>query len=361
MSDAKALKSWLDNKDDREPPVCLSSLRGRNDGRRVIVIINPTSGSRSGMDVLRQMVLPILQYGGIDNITVMETSSRFSVPKQITEINLDGLDDILVVGGDGTLCGVFLGLGEHEREDALTFPVGLVPCGSHNHMFKVMSGFPSVHSKVRELDVLEALLRFVKGDTTKVSVPLVQANNNKKPTPFLCGLSFALLAAAFKTSEGLRWTGFRKRRYYAAILYQISRMKDYRYVVRYLPVTSSEEPPREQPKTFSDEWVTETGPYKWFGFSPNSFGVPRQDAINENWGYLMIIENTRSPLTIIQTILKPSLKDWENKKYARLEKVKALMIQPLGSDKDWNMDGEKMPDFEKLYVTFARKKATFIG
>jgi len=75
----------------------------------------------------------------------------------------------------------------------------------------------------------------------------------------------------------------------------------------------------------------------------------------------MIIENTRSPLTIIQTILKPSLKDWENKKYARLEKVKALMIQPLGSDKDWNMDGEKMPDFEKLYVTFARKKATFIG
>ncbi|GAB5367177.1 hypothetical protein AAMO2058_001207100 [Amorphochlora amoebiformis] len=358
------IQKWIRNQNAVEVPDCLTSLRERNKGRRICIIVNPTSGARKGLDILNSKVLPILNEGGIFKIKTLITTSRYSVPKQVQEMDLDSVDDLLVIGGDGTLSGVFIGLGEHTHKDAMSFPVGLIPCGSHNHMFKVMSGFKNVHSKITEKHLISSLLRLVEGKTERLPIPLVQSSGDKHK-PFMCGLSFALLAAAFNTSEGLRWTGLRKARYYAAILWQIMKMKQYRYKVRYLPHTSREEPPKSLPTDFSSEWKTEEGPYQWFGFSPLSFGVDRENAINSKWGYMMIIEKAKSPLAIIRTILRPKLSDWETQENARLERVKAFAIEPIGeTQKDWNMDGEKMKDFKQLYVHFADtepNQATFVG
>eukprot|EP00466_Bigelowiella_natans_P003792 jgi/Bigna1/131337/aug1.14_g6045 len=357
----RSIQKWLKMRQDPLlMPTALSSMEDANEDRRLVIIVNPTSGGKTGLKVLHDIVLPVLNAGGIHKITVVETLSRFSVPQQVADLNLDEIDDIIVIGGDGTLCGVVLGLSKHQAEKALSVPVGLIPCGSHNHMFKVMSGFKNVHGRVRQRDVLLSLYRVCRHETTNLTIPLVQADGRDE-SPFMCGLSFALLAAAFKTSEKLRWTGLRKTRYYASILYHIFRMRKYSYDVRYLPATSEEVPPSMAPDTFSEEWVAETGPYQWLGFSPLSFGVPREEALNDGWGYLMTIENARSPFGIIKTVLNPSLKMWETEKNARLVNVKALSIRPLGDDREWNMDGEKMDNFDQVYVRFAPQPAKYLG
>eukprot|EP00471_Norrisiella_sphaerica_P009179 CAMPEP_0184495002 /NCGR_PEP_ID=MMETSP0113_2-20130426/30128_1 /TAXON_ID=91329 /ORGANISM="Norrisiella sphaerica, Strain BC52" /LENGTH=496 /DNA_ID=CAMNT_0026880997 /DNA_START=97 /DNA_END=1587 /DNA_ORIENTATION=+ len=355
------VRKWIKTQDLSKVPEGLSELKERNADRRTVIFVNPTSGGRRGVKVLHETVLPLLHASGIEDIRVIETLSRFSVPEQVKALDLKSLDDILVIGGDGTLCGVVQGLGEHKDEDALSTPVGLVPCGSHNHMFKVMSGFKSVHSRIRETDVLHSLLRVCSRDSLNLTVPLVRANHDKKRSPFMCALSFALLADAFNTSEKLRWTGLRKMRYYFSILYQIFRMRQYRYNVRYIPADSTVEVPMDPPESFSEDWVHETGPYQWLGFSPLSYGVPREEAVNDGWGYLMIIEGAKSPLGVIKTVLNARLPSWEKEGNSRLVKVKALAIEPLGDDKEWNMDGEKMGKFEQVYVNFGSKQARYIG
>lgn len=92
----------------------------------------------------------------------------------------------------------------------------------------------------------------------------------------------------------------------------------------------------------------------------------------------MIIENASTPFGIIRTVLKPRhclsshalsklsgllrLSQWNHQKNARLEKVKAVSIEPLGQDKEWNMDGEKENNFEQIYVRFNQDEvATYVG
>jgi len=87
----------------------------------------------------------------------------------------------------------------------------------------------------------------------------------------------------------------------------------------------------------------------------------RAEALNDGWGYLMAIENAKTPFGIIKTVLNPSLKMWEDERNARLVNVKALSIRPLGDDREWNMDGEKMENFDQVYVRFAPQPAQYLG
>ncbi len=94
-------------------------------GRRLLLIVNPSSGTRQGSKNLCQIV-EILQSGGYI-CTVMLTDRRMAADEYAYEYGKE-FDLVVCVGGDGTFNETVNGL----LRAGLTRPLGYIPTGSTN-------------------------------------------------------------------------------------------------------------------------------------------------------------------------------------------------------------------------------------
>lgn len=96
--------------------------------KRMAVIVNPRGGRRQGLQVLNQ-IRPELESAGA-SLDIYQTEHSGHATAIAGSLELDRLDALAVIGGDGTFHEVTHGL--LQRTPTVAVPIGIIPAGSGN-------------------------------------------------------------------------------------------------------------------------------------------------------------------------------------------------------------------------------------
>ncbi|MBT8221292.1 MAG: diacylglycerol kinase family lipid kinase [Bacteroidia bacterium] len=132
---------------------------------KYLLITNPASGKRKGVDILRQ-VQPILRSVDIELESIMTSHTRHA-EDIIREVDLTKFKAICVVGGDGTYHEVINGL--LTRKDGIELPLGFIPAGTGNSLLKSLA-----------LDTVEAATKnILKGNIQTCDIAEIDTQTGK--------------------------------------------------------------------------------------------------------------------------------------------------------------------------------------
>ncbi|KNE95122.1 hypothetical protein PSTG_11599 [Puccinia striiformis f. sp. tritici PST-78] len=109
-------------------------FRGVPRSRRVLIIINPTSGSQKSLKTWSSIVEPILKASTADYQVIFTTHSGHA-GELAEKLDLDSLDVVSCVSGDGLVHEVLNGLGRRKSDfmEAMNkIALTSIPCGSGN-------------------------------------------------------------------------------------------------------------------------------------------------------------------------------------------------------------------------------------
>uniref|UniRef100_A0AAG5D3A0 sphingosine kinase n=1 Tax=Anopheles atroparvus TaxID=41427 RepID=A0AAG5D3A0_ANOAO len=203
--------------------------------RKMLVILNPKSGSGKAREAFQQRVAPILAEAEIPydlHITKKCNWAREFV--RVRDVYL--WRGILVVGGDGIFFEVLNGL--FEREDWQTaideLPIGIIPCGSGNGLAKTVSFLYEEPFETKP--VLASALMVVKGRHSMLDVVRVETRSNIMFS-FL-SVGWGLISDIDIESERLRAIG--GQRFTVWSVHRLISLRTYHGTVAYLPALVSQ-------------------------------------------------------------------------------------------------------------------------
>jgi len=166
---------------------------------KVLVFVNPISGSRSGPKRFKA-VEPLFHLVGLE-CEIITTTHHGHAAEVIATADLAKYSAVLSVSGDGTLNEVYTGLiSRADSITAATMPVGIIPAGSEGTLAKMSTYFNPFAAAyvilkshdVRPLDVL----KLEQGSSIIFSV---------------CGVGWGMPGKVAEESEQLRSTYGRSR------------------------------------------------------------------------------------------------------------------------------------------------------
>jgi YegS/Rv2252/BmrU family lipid kinase len=161
-----------------------------NDAKRYVVIVNPASGHRRGLQVLEQ-VRPIFEAAGVElDVKICQRPQHaFQIAGDFEGGNYQAC---CVIGGDGTIHEVVNGLMNREAAP----PLGLIPAGTGNTLH--------FHQQAGENPV-EAAKRILVGDTSPLDVARVTMGDEIEYCVNIVG--WGAVADINIWAEKLRWCG----------------------------------------------------------------------------------------------------------------------------------------------------------
>lgn len=125
-------------------------------GRRVLAVLNPTSGARRGGDLAEELREGVLGHGAAD-VEVRVTEGPDDALSWATAAAHEGFEVVVAGGGDGTVTAVAQGVFASGAD----VPVAIVPLGTGNGLARVL-GVP--------LEPPEALEALAAGKPVKLDV-----------------------------------------------------------------------------------------------------------------------------------------------------------------------------------------------
>ncbi|KAJ8306454.1 hypothetical protein KUTeg_016999 [Tegillarca granosa] len=177
--------------------------------KRLLVLINPASGRKKGVKIFRDKMAPLFRLCQIETDVIVVTQ-RINAETVLQSYNLNSIDGIVTVGGDGLCCDCVNGLLRRFQKDqeidfnnsqnALqqpSLPIGLIPAGSGNLLVKFLHGTK---------DLETALLKIISGKTVTTNVAGVYANGKLVIYSALI-LGFGLCGRMVRDCEKTRWLG----------------------------------------------------------------------------------------------------------------------------------------------------------
>lgn len=105
-------------------------------GRRIRVILNPTSGTGQGHSVSSGIRGALAQTGPAE-LDLRQTNGPDDFTRYALEAAREGFDLVLAAGGDGSVTGVAHGI----RRSGQDVPIGIIPLGTGNGLARVL-GLP---------------------------------------------------------------------------------------------------------------------------------------------------------------------------------------------------------------------------
>jgi YegS/Rv2252/BmrU family lipid kinase len=162
-----------------------------SDAKRYVVIVNPASGHRRGLQVLEQ-IRPIFESAGaeLDSKVCERPRHAFQLASKID----DTYQACCVIGGDGTIHEVVNGL--MKRGVDAVIPLGLIPAGTGNTLhFHQQAG----------ADPVEAAKRILAGSVSPLDVARVTMTVETVYCVNIVG--WAAVADINVWAEQLRWCG----------------------------------------------------------------------------------------------------------------------------------------------------------
>lgn len=157
------------------------------------VLVNPFGGLGKGLQVLEESQ-KIWAEAGI-KVTVLKTERAGHAWDYIRELDLEGVDGVVAIGGDGTFHEMVNGY-MNRNDKSKTTTLGLIPGGSGN----------SVMCDLGTWDTIEAAKRIASGDTFGVDVIRVTDDKQLDIFSVNCVL-FGLLGDLGAWAEDVRFLG----------------------------------------------------------------------------------------------------------------------------------------------------------
>ncbi|XP_043229781.1 ceramide kinase-like isoform X1 [Amphibalanus amphitrite] len=220
------LQPWVDQ--------LQSLLNGEQRPRRLLVIINPTCGSRKAPNIYTKKVQPIFTLAGVQTEVVQTTHAGHALT-MLRRCSLHGQDGVVVVGGDGTLMEALNGLltrpspDGSDRPPCAPLPIGVIPAGSTD----------AVCGSVGTADPVTAALLIVMGVTRWVDVCSLRTAGQLLRYS-LSMITYGFFGDVLQDSEKLRWLG--PMRYNVAGAGRFWRSRAYRGSVAFRTAPGAMEP-----------------------------------------------------------------------------------------------------------------------
>ncbi|XP_020809700.1 sphingosine kinase 2 [Drosophila serrata] len=205
--------------------------------RRVLVLLNPKSGSGRAREVFNMHVTPVLNEAEVPYDLYVTKHSDFAIEFMSTRC-LDAWCCVVAVGGDGLFHEIINGL--LQREDwAHVLPglaLGIIPCGSGNGLARsIAHGYNEPYFSK---PVLGAALTVISGRSSPMDVVRVQLQQ-RSVYSFL-SIGWGLISDVDIESERIRMLGY--QRFTVWTLYRLVNLRTYNGRISYLLTEQDDSP-----------------------------------------------------------------------------------------------------------------------
>lgn len=144
--------------------------------KKLLVILNPKSGSGKARELYQQQVAPI--YGEAEIPIELHVTKRANFARELVRRKQDifSYRAVVVCGGDGIYYEVINGIMEREDwEDVFqNIPIGIIPCGSGNGLARSIA---HVYNEPYEKPILNAAITTAKGRTAWMDLVRVETKS----------------------------------------------------------------------------------------------------------------------------------------------------------------------------------------
>ncbi len=175
--------------------------------KKFYLTLNPHGGQKKGPKLLKQ-ILPILEAANLD-LTIIETTFAGHANELAHQLNFDGYEGMIVIGGDGTMHEVVNGM--LTRPDKKQLPIGLIPGGTGN----------SFMHDLELMNPIDAAKAIISGNTRKIDVAEVNINHVIKYAFNIIG--WGLVTDVGNKAEKWRWLG--EARYTLLSVFEVLKYK----------------------------------------------------------------------------------------------------------------------------------------
>ena len=333
--------------------------------KRVLILLNPVSGKRTGMKIFNLHIAPFLNDTDIE-YELFVTQRANHANERLRKEDLDQWDALLFMSGDGLLNEGLNGL--LSREDAavaIQKPYGIIPCGSGN---AVVGGI--LHYSHENYTPLNAAFVFAKGLYGACLQPMDVAvcTQGELSTYFCMLLNWGFTGDVDIESEVMRGIG--ELRFVIGALWRCLNRRIYRANISYLPFeegtttengeNNTENLPEVKNEirttagdniiTNTETWIDIPGPFTnvLFALSPtlshDLFCAPNHKL---GCGYFTICNFSYANFTRIQIIqMMDLMKDDNMASFQRVHffRAKAFRFAPIYPPNGFIVvDGEEIP------------------
>ncbi|XP_017000944.2 sphingosine kinase 1 [Drosophila takahashii] len=204
--------------------------------RRVLVLLNPKSGSGDAREVFNMHVVPVLNEAEVPYDLYVTKHSNFAIEFLSTR-SLDAWCCVVAVGGDGLFHEIVNGL--LQRQDwAHVLPhlaLGIIPCGSGNGLARSIAH--CYNEPYFSKPVLGAALTVISGRSSPMDVVRVQLQTRSLYS-FL-SIGWGLISDVDIESERIRLLGY--QRFTVWTLYRLVNLRTYNGRISYLPTEQQQD------------------------------------------------------------------------------------------------------------------------
>ena len=197
--------------------------------KRVLVLVNPFSGSRSALKIFHRSIDPFLTDAGVE-FELFVTDRAGHAKERLQFENLENWDALLFLSGDGRVNEGLNGLlARDDASVAIQKPFGIIPCGSGNAMIGAI-----LYYSREDYSVLNAGFVFIKGlygSTQALDVGLYK--QGVITSYFLLIINWGYTGDVAIQSEIIRRVG--EVRFTIAALLKLLNRHPYRANVSYIP------------------------------------------------------------------------------------------------------------------------------
>lgn len=295
--------------------------------RRLGVIINPASGKKKAKQIFNQ-VRPLLTQSNCE-LTITETTGRNDGNLRGRGLDVDAIDGLVIVGGDGTIHEVINALANDADKLAIQkIPLGVIPGGTGNGLCQsllAISGEP--------YSPINAAFLIAKGRVKALDIGIVE-QANRRYYSFLA-LSWGLVSDVDIESDVLRFLGALKNDVYALI--RIIFLRIYPGKISFV-LHESQEPDNWQvlEGDFILFWAMNV-PWATYNLQPAPKACLDDGAID-----LIIIRGGISKLQLIRAFLQAAGGSHISSPNVEYYKVQRFRLEPLNNQGILAVDGEKV-------------------
>ena len=175
--------------------------------KKFYITLNPHGGQQKGPRLLKQ-ILPVFEAANVD-LTIIETTFAGHANELAHQLDFDGYDGMIVIGGDGTMHEVVNGL--LTRPDKKQLPIGLIPGGTGN----------SFMHDLELMNPIDAVKAIIGGNTRQIDVAEVKINDMIKYAFNIIG--WGLVTDVGNKAEKWRWLG--EARYTLLSVFEVLKYK----------------------------------------------------------------------------------------------------------------------------------------
>uniref|UniRef100_A0A1B0FA55 sphingosine kinase n=1 Tax=Glossina morsitans morsitans TaxID=37546 RepID=A0A1B0FA55_GLOMM len=207
---------------------CACESRGNHVLKRLLVFLNPKSGSGKARELFFQEVVPMLNEAELsyDVYVTKHANYAFDFAKQK---DLSLWNGVVAVGGDGLFHEILNGLMQRTDWSKASKILGVIPCGSGNGLARSVAY--SYKEPYDSKPLLSSALTIIGGHSTLMDIMKVELEN-KTIYSFL-SVGWGLISDIDIESERLRIFGY--KRFTIWTLHRLINLRTYQGKISYLP------------------------------------------------------------------------------------------------------------------------------